>query len=104
MLRHQRGGEERLRRRRAFLRRTGDQGARYEVLRAASRRRLLQDPGRQDDGLLIGSELLDSHAAPLRTRDSIPAMSGVGLRFRLHQGVMEPHPASAWFEAHTENY
>ncbi len=48
---------------------------------------------------------MDSHAAPLRkARDSIPAKAGVGLRFRHHQAVLESHPASAWFEVHTENY
>jgi len=47
---------------------------------------------------------LDSHAAPLRTRDSIPARAGVGLRFRHHQEVLEARPAAAWFEVHTENY
>ena len=48
---------------------------------------------------------MDSHAAPLRkARDSIPAKAGVGLRFRHHQVVLESHPASAWFEVHTENY
>ncbi|PYR19727.1 MAG: hypothetical protein DMF98_24350 [Acidobacteria bacterium] len=47
---------------------------------------------------------MDSHAAPLRTRDSIPARAGVGLRFRHHQEVLEARPAAAWFEVHTENY
>jgi len=47
---------------------------------------------------------LDSHAAPLRTRDSIPAQAGVGLRFRHHQEVLEARPVAAWFEVHTENY
>jgi len=47
---------------------------------------------------------LDSHAPPLRTRDSIPAKAGVGLRFRHHQEVLEARPAAAWFEVHTENY
>src|SRR6267143_764081 len=47
---------------------------------------------------------LASHAAPLRTRDSIPAKAGVGLRFRHHQEVLEARPAAAWFEVHTENY
>jgi len=47
---------------------------------------------------------LDSHAAPLRTRDSIPAKAGVGLRFRHHQEVLEARPAAAWLEVHTENY
>jgi len=47
---------------------------------------------------------LDSHASPLRTRDSIPARAGVGLRFRHHREVLEARPAAAWFEVHTENY
>ncbi len=47
---------------------------------------------------------MDSHAAPLRPRDSIPAKAGVGLRFRHHQEVLEARPAAAWFEVHTENY
>jgi len=47
---------------------------------------------------------LDSHASPLRTRDSIPAGAGVGLRFRHHREVLEARPAAAWFEVHTENY
>ncbi len=47
---------------------------------------------------------MDSHAAPLLTRDSIPAQAGVGLRFRHHQEALESHPAAAWFEVHTENY
>jgi len=47
---------------------------------------------------------LDSHAAPLRTRDSIPAKAGVGLRFRHHREALESHAAAAWFEVHTENY
>src|SRR5438105_959502 len=47
---------------------------------------------------------LDSHAAPLRTRDSIPAKAGVGLRFRHHREVLEARPAAAWLEVHTENY
>ena len=47
---------------------------------------------------------MDSHAAPLRTRDSIPAKAGVGLRFRHHREVLEARPAAAWFEVHTENY
>ena len=47
---------------------------------------------------------MDSHASPLRTRDSIPAGAGVGLRFRHHREVLEARPAAAWFEVHTENY
>ena len=47
---------------------------------------------------------MDSHASPLRTRDSIPARAGVGLRFRHHREVLEARPAAAWFEVHTENY
>ncbi|TMG94381.1 MAG: DUF692 domain-containing protein [Betaproteobacteria bacterium] len=47
---------------------------------------------------------MDSHAAPLRTRDSIPAKAGVGLRFRHHREVLEARPAAAWLEVHTENY
>ena len=47
---------------------------------------------------------MDSHAPPLRTRDSIPARAGVGLRFRHHREVLEARPAAAWFEVHTENY
>ena len=47
---------------------------------------------------------MDSHAAPLRTRDSIPPKAGVGLRFRHHREVLEARPAAAWFEVHTENY
>ena len=47
---------------------------------------------------------MDPHAAPLRTRDSIPAKAGVGLRFRHHREVLEARPAAAWFEVHTENY
>jgi uncharacterized protein len=34
----------------------------------------------------------------------IPAKTGVGLRFRHHQEVLESHPVAAWFEVHTENY
>ena len=47
---------------------------------------------------------MDSHAAPLRTRDPIPARAGVGLRFRHHREVLEARPAATWFEVHTENY
>ncbi len=34
----------------------------------------------------------------------IPACTGVGLRFRHHQTVLEERPTVAWFEVHTENY
>jgi uncharacterized protein (UPF0276 family) len=34
----------------------------------------------------------------------IPAMAGVGLRFRHHRAVLDERPAAAWFEVHTENY
>lgn len=34
----------------------------------------------------------------------IPARTGVGLRFRHHQTVLEERPSVAWFEVHTENY
>ena len=52
-------GQERLRRGRAFLRGPGHQGARHQVLRAAARRRLRQDPGRQPQGHVIAG-----HARP----------------------------------------
>src|SRR3989475_7370233 len=105
MLRHQQGRQERLRRRRTLLRRAGDQGTRFQVLRAAPGGRLLQDPGREDDGLLIGRLRLISPAFPTRSgRTPIPAEAGVGLRFRHDQVVLEARPAAAWFEVHTENY
>lgn len=34
----------------------------------------------------------------------IPTCTGVGLRFRHHQVVLEERPPAAWFEVHTENY
>lgn len=34
----------------------------------------------------------------------IPASTGVGLRFRHHQTVLEERPTVPWFEVHTENY
>ncbi|RQS87976.1 MNIO family bufferin maturase [Burkholderia contaminans] len=34
----------------------------------------------------------------------VPARTGVGLRFRHHQVVLDETPAVAWFEVHTENY
>lgn len=36
--------------------------------------------------------------------DSIPAKTGVGLRFRHHEEVLDAKPSVAWFEVHTENY
>src|SRR2546428_4569394 len=105
VLRHQQGRQERLCRGRALLRGAGDQGTRFQVLRAAPGGRLLQDPGREDDGLLIGRLRLISPAFPTRSgRNPIPAEAGVGLRFRHHQEVLEARPAAAWFEVHTENY
>ncbi|MDN7876564.1 MNIO family bufferin maturase [Burkholderia aenigmatica] len=38
------------------------------------------------------------------TPRAVPARTGVGLRFRHHQGVLDETPAVAWFEVHTENY
>lgn len=37
-------------------------------------------------------------------RSPVPASAGIGLRFPHQRFVAEQHPASAWFEVHTENY
>ncbi len=81
VLRHQRRGEERLCRGRAFLRRPGDAGARSQVVRAAAGRRLRQDPGRQDDRRPEGTMSLPakpSRSCPGESRDrvALPASRG----------------------------
>lgn len=37
-------------------------------------------------------------------RNSIPARSGIGLRFQHHQAVLDNRPDVAWLEIHAENY
>jgi uncharacterized protein (UPF0276 family) len=37
-------------------------------------------------------------------RNSIPARTGIGLRFQHHQAVLDDRPDVAWLEIHTENY
>ena len=39
-----------------------------------------------------------------KTRSSIPAEAGIGLRFQHHQAVLDTRPEVAWLEVHTENY
>src|SRR6266851_4662393 len=102
MLRNQRCGQERLRGRRAFLRRSGNPSARYQVVRASSRRRLRQDPGRQDHRDL---RLMTPMRPPtVSGANLIPAKAGIGLRFQHHQVVLDTRPDVAWMEVHTENY
>ena len=45
-----------------------------------------------------------SQSAGWKTRNSIPAQAGIGLRFQHHQAVLDERPDVAWLEAHTENY
>ena len=39
-----------------------------------------------------------------RTGQTIPAQAGIGLRAQHYQEVVETHPATGWFEVHSENY
>jgi uncharacterized protein (UPF0276 family) len=39
-----------------------------------------------------------------KTRSSIPAEAGIGLRFQHHQALLDTRPEVAWLEVHTENY
>jgi len=43
-------------------------------------------------------------SAGWKTRSSIPAEAGIGLRFQHHQAVLDTRPEVAWLEVHTENY
>jgi uncharacterized protein (UPF0276 family) len=43
-------------------------------------------------------------SARWKTRSSIPAEAGIGLRFQHHQAVLDTRPEVAWLEVHTENY
>src|SRR5439155_3034665 len=85
VLRRRRARQERLRRGRAFLRRTVDARPRSGIVRARAEGRLPEAGGRQD-------------------LDVIAAAAGVGLRFAHHRAVLDERPAAAWFEVHAENY
>src|SRR5487761_1532243 len=105
VFRHQRRRQERLRRRRAFVRRPGDAGARSGVVRPSARWRLLEDPGRQPEGRLIARRRMSPRSTAARAeRCPIPAQAGIGLRFPHHQAVADTRPATAWLEVHTKNY
>ena len=43
-------------------------------------------------------------SAGWKTRSSIPAEAGIGLRFQHHQALLDTRPEVAWLEVHTENY
>lgn len=43
-------------------------------------------------------------SAGWKTRSSIPAEAGIGLRFQHHRAVLDTRPKVAWLEVHTENY
>jgi len=43
-------------------------------------------------------------SAGWKTRSSIPAAAGIGLRFQHHQAVLDTRAEVAWLEVHTENY
>ena len=43
-------------------------------------------------------------SAGWKTRSSIPAAAGIGLRFQHHQAVLDTRPEVAWLEVHIENY
>src|SRR5438093_6685081 len=86
VLRRRRARQERLRRGRSLLRWPGDARSRQSLLRPAAERRLPEDRGRQNPGVVI------------------PAAAGIGLRFAHHRAVLDERPAAAWFEVHAENY
>lgn len=84
------------------MRRSGDEGARSEVVRAAARGRLRQDPGWKNVSLSVTR--VASRTPALERRNSIPAKAGLGLRFPHHQAVLDERPDVAWLEVPTENY
>ena len=53
---------------------------------------------------MFNARLAPPPLAARAERGSIPAHAGIGLRFPHHRLVADTHPATPWFEVHTENY
>src|SRR5215467_5536922 len=82
------------------MRWTGQPGARPEVVRAASGRRLRENSGRQADLSVISADVC-------RRRQSAPPYSGESpnrAAFPASSAVLDASPDVAWMEVHTENY